>query len=30
VFPGQRGTFGREPDITDLDQELGEFVPRSV
>jgi LmbE family N-acetylglucosaminyl deacetylase len=28
VFPGQRGTFGREPDITDLDQELGELVPR--
>jgi LmbE family N-acetylglucosaminyl deacetylase len=30
VFPGQRGTFGREPDITDLDQELGDLAPRSA
>jgi LmbE family N-acetylglucosaminyl deacetylase len=30
VFPGQRGTFGREPDITDLDQELGDLVPGSA
>lgn len=29
VFPGQRGTFGRDPDVTDLDRELGELVPRS-
>jgi LmbE family N-acetylglucosaminyl deacetylase len=30
VFPGQRGTFGREPDITDLDHELGDLVARAV
>lgn len=28
IFPGQRGTFGRDPDITDLDKELGELLPR--
>jgi LmbE family N-acetylglucosaminyl deacetylase len=30
ILPGQRGTIGREPDITDLDQELGDLVPRLV
>jgi LmbE family N-acetylglucosaminyl deacetylase len=30
VLPGQRGTFGREPNITDLDQELGDLLPRLV
>lgn len=26
IFPGQRGTIGREPDITNLDVELGELA----
>jgi LmbE family N-acetylglucosaminyl deacetylase len=28
IFPGQRGTIGREPDVTNLDQELGDLIPR--
>jgi LmbE family N-acetylglucosaminyl deacetylase len=29
VFPGQRGTIGREPSITDLNEEVDDLVPES-